>query len=214
MRIVIDVDLEKSPIVKYTKKLFAVITQRKKINALEEKIRTVNEENQELQIKLIKYEKEASAALEMALEEENKRKEIERGYQKEVIKLKEQLEKLCIDPNVKEITKRSHKEIETLMNLFPPERTKEPILKISHVHPRDSKYISFLNSLKKIPYIIEIVDKEAKEAKKSRINRVEPKEIVLIYTINSCGYRISLKTTAQDMLQQYFIAAYIKNNFL
>lgn len=213
MKIVIEVDLEKSPIVKYAKRIFATITRRKKISELEEKIRAAYEENQMLKTNLITYEKEASAALELAIEEENKRKEIERKLQKEIINLQEKLEKVCTNHHIKEIIKRNNREIETLASFIPLERTQEPVLKLSHVHPREAKYIEFLNSLKRIPYVIAIIDKEAKEAKYSRISRIELEEILLIYVHNSCGYRVTVKTTAQTMAQQYYISELIKKTF-
>ncbi|MEM2954726.1 MAG: hypothetical protein QW625_02135 [Candidatus Nanoarchaeia archaeon] len=199
------------------KKIVAAIRQQDKINRLEAVIKEKEEElkkyKEEIMSEIEKYKAETQVSLDLALEEENKRKEIERKLQKEIINLKEKLDKYYTNPYIKEIIKKNNKEIETLASFIPNERTQEPLLKLSQVHPREEKYIEFLKSLKNVPYVTAIIDKEAKEAKYSRISRIELEEILLIYVHNSCGYRVTVKTTAQTITQQYYIAELIKRTF-
>lgn len=197
----------------YIKKAIDKIRQIDKINKLEEEIKKyeleIEQIKKELNIKIIEYKAEATVSLNMALDEEKKRIEI----QKELLKTQEKLDKYCTNPDVKKIIEKSNKEIETLVKFIPPERKEDSIVKKSQVHPREAIYLGFLKSLKSIPYVKEIVDKEAKEAKYSRISRIELEEILLIYAHNNCGYRVTVKTTAETMAQQYYIAELIKRMF-
>lgn len=201
----------------YIKKAISAIRQEKKISKLEEEIKKYKAETEQIKIetkrKIEDYKIEVQASLDTALEEENKRKEVEKELQKKLLKTQEQLDKYCTNPHVKSITGKSNREIETLTRFIPPERKEDAIIKKSHEHPREQKYSEFLNSLKRIPYVTHIIDKEAKEAKFSKISRIEVEEILLIYVRNSCGYRVTLKTTAQNICQQHYIAELVKNLF-
>lgn len=201
----------------YIKKAISAIRQTDKISRLEEEIKKYKADTEQIKAetkrKIEEYKIEMQASLDIALEEENKRKEIEKELQKKLLKTQEQLDKYCTNPNVKTITGKSNKEIETLVKFIPSERKEEAIIKKSHEHPREPRYSDFLNSLKRIPYVTHIIDREAREAKFSKISRIEVEEILLIYVRNSCGYRVTLKTTAQTICQQHYIAELIKNLF-
>ncbi|UZE94254.1 MAG: hypothetical protein IB618_01635 [Candidatus Pacearchaeota archaeon] len=179
-------------------KVLTKLRQQDKIKGLEKEVE--------------KQKKEAEISLDVALREEREKRKI---LQEKLI-VEAQLDKYCNgDSYIKKILPKSRKEIKILSESIPSEREKLPRVKISSKHPRSEEYLRFIKKLEGIKYITEIVDGEAREAKKSRIRRITEKEILFIHVDNNCrGYRISVKTTAENIRQQHHIVALIEEYFI
>lgn len=123
------------------------------------------------------------------------------------------LRKLCSGSSYLEeivsLTSRGHK---ILAEAIPPKRKCYCNLKMSEAHPRSGKYKNFIRTLEKIDFVTEVRDVEAKQAKYSKV-KIRDKELLITYVDghNNRGYRISVKTTAENEMQLLYAANFIES---